>query len=192
MAFVLGTARNGIVVVLSGLLAFCVHAASPGATLSQPFAIIGPLPAGLPKPDLPQPHMVSGGVARHAIGLPQPTLPCLHAQDLWLPAVLVAFIGFLESISIAKAFGRRNGYSVDTCQELVALGAANVVGSFLQSYPVTGSFSRTSVNAQSGVSTPAAGVLTGTIVMLALLLLTPAFYYVPKVCFRVCFRVCFV
>lgn len=118
--------------------------------------------------------------------LPQPTLPCLHAQDLWLPAVLVAFIGFLESISIAKAFGRRNGYSVDTCQELVALGAANVVGSFLQSYPVTGSFSRTSVNAQSGVSTPAAGVLTGTIVMLALLLLTPAFYYVPKVCIVWC------
>lgn len=67
-------------------------------------------------------------------------------------------IGFLESIAIAKAFARKNRYKVDASQELVALGIANCLSSFVSSYPVTGSFSRTAVNAQSGVATPAGGI----------------------------------
>ena len=65
-------------------------------------------------------------------------------------------------------------------QELIALGAANTVSSFFSSYPVTGSFSRTSVNANSGVRTPLSGVVTGGLVMLSLSFFTPAFFYVPK------------
>ena len=71
---------------------------------------------------------------------------------------MVPLIGFLESIAIAKAFARKNRYSVDASQELIALGIANCVSSFVSSYPVTGSFSRTAVNAQSGVATPAGGI----------------------------------
>ena len=70
---------------------------------------------------------------------------------------MVPLIGFLESIAIAKAFARKNRYTVDASQELIALGIANCVSSFVSSYPVTGSFSRTAVNAQSGVATPAGG-----------------------------------
>ena len=78
-------------------------------------------------------------------------------SDLGPGLVVVPLIGFLESIAIAKAFARKNGYSVDASQELIALGIANCLGSFVSSYPVTGSFSRTAVNAQSGVATPAGG-----------------------------------
>ena len=70
---------------------------------------------------------------------------------------VVPLIGFLESIAIAKAFARKNQYKVDASQELVALGVANCLSSFVSSYPVTGSFSRTAVNAHSGVATPAGG-----------------------------------
>lgn len=70
---------------------------------------------------------------------------------------IVPLIGFLESIAIAKAFARKNKYKVDASQELIALGLANCFSSFVSSYPVTGSFSRTAVNAQSGVTTPAGG-----------------------------------
>ena len=78
-------------------------------------------------------------------------------SDLGPGLVVVPLIGFLESIAIAKAFARKNGYNVDPSQELIALGIANCLGSFVSSYPVTGSFSRTAVNAQSGVATPAGG-----------------------------------
>jgi len=59
---------------------------------------------------------------------------------------------------------------------------SNFFGSFVSSYPVTGSFSRSSVNAQSNVSTPAGGVMVGVLVILALAFLTPAFEYIPSAC----------
>lgn len=58
---------------------------------------------------------------------------------------------------------------------MFALGLCNIAGSFVQSYPVTGSFSRTAVNATSGVRTPAGGIVTGLLVVLALAFLTPTF-----------------
>ena len=73
--------------------------------------------------------------------------------------VVIPLICFLESIAIAKAFARKNKYRVNPSQELIALGIANCMSSFVSSYPVTGSFSRTAVNAQSGVATPAGGRL---------------------------------
>ncbi|NWQ83165.1 S2611 protein, partial [Columbina picui] len=59
-------------------------------------------------------------------------------------------------------------------------GFANVLGSFVSSYPITGSFGRTAVNAQSGVCTPAGGLVTGALVLLSLAYLTSLFYYIPK------------
>ena len=56
---------------------------------------------------------------------------------------------------------RVNKYKIDANQELIAIGLSNVAGCFVSAYPVTGSFSRTAVNSQSGVKTPAGGVITG-------------------------------
>lgn len=88
-------------------------------------------------------------------------------------------MGYLESISIAKGFAIKNDYKVSNSQELVAIGASNFFGSFVSSYPVTGSFSRSSVNDQSNVATPAGGVMVGVLVLLALAFLTSAFEYIP-------------
>ena len=86
----------------------------------------------------------------------------------------------IELIAIAKAFSRRNNYKIYPSQELIAIGIANIVSSFFSSYPVTGSFSRTAVNSQSGVRTPASGIVTGAIILLALQVLTPLFKYIPN------------
>ena len=88
-------------------------------------------------------------------------------------------MAYLESISIAKGFGMKNDYRVSNSQELVAIGMSNLAGSFVSSYPVTGSFSRSSVNDQSNVATPAGGIMVGTLVIFALAFLTPAFEYIP-------------
>lgn len=81
-------------------------------------------------------------------------------SDISFGFVVIPFIGFLEDIAIAQAFARRNNYNVDASQELIALGVANFLGSFLSAYPITGSFSRTTVNAISGVATPFGGNAT--------------------------------
>ncbi|EZA61749.1 Sodium-independent sulfate anion transporter [Ooceraea biroi] len=69
---------------------------------------------------------------------------------------------------------------LDATQEMLTLGLCNVIGSFFHSMPVTGSFSRSAVNNASGVRTPLGGMYTGILVILALTLLTPYFYYIPK------------
>ena len=85
----------------------------------------------------------------------------------------------MESIAIAKAFARQNGYEVQPSQELIAIGFGNIVSGFFSSYPVTGSFSRTAVNSASGVASPASGLVTGAVVLLALQFATKVMEYIP-------------
>jgi len=124
-------------------------------------AIVGNVPAGLPSPAVP-------------------TLSLDVLEALLPTALAISFVGFMESISVAAAFARRRKYEVDANQELVALGLANVVGGLFRGYPVTGGFSRTAVNAQAGSRTPLASMITAAGVAVALLFLTPLFYYLPK------------
>lgn len=86
----------------------------------------------------------------------------------------------IEHISISKSFGRINNYVIDPSQELVAIGVTNVLGPFLGAFPATGSFSRTAIKSKAGVRTPFAGVITATVVLLALYALTAVFYYIPE------------
>lgn len=86
----------------------------------------------------------------------------------------------VEHIAISKAFGRVNNYSIDPSQEMVAIGITNILGPFLGAYPSTGSFSRTAIKSKAGVRTPAAGVVTGIVVLLATYLLTAVFFYIPS------------
>ena len=101
-------------------------------------------------------------------------------------AIAVAMIGYMESMTIAKTVARTHPDEfgqprrIDTSTELVALGMCNLVCSQFSGYPVTGSFSRTAVNADSGANTQLASVIAASFVGLALLLLTPILQYIPK------------
>ena len=116
-------------------------------------------------------------------GLPSPAMPSFDAKawtGLWPTALAISLVGFMESISVAKNFSRKNKYELDANRELVALGAANLASAFFRGYPVTGGFSRTAVNAQAGAKTGLAGLITAATIGLTLLFLTPLFYYLPK------------
>lgn len=116
-------------------------------------------------------------------GLPTPSLPPLDRQmlrELAPTAIAISLVGFMESISVAKAFARKNRYEIDADRELVALGLANIASGLLQSYPVTGGFSRTAVNGQAGAKSGIASLISAGVIALTLLLLTPLFYYLPK------------
>ncbi len=117
-------------------------------------------------------------------GLPSFQVPLLNIdtiKQLFPTALTLALVAFMEAISVAKAIEEKHkNYTVDANQELIALGSSNIMGSFFQSYPTTGGFSRTAVNDQAGAKTGLAAFITAFIVGLILLFFTHWFYYLPK------------
>ncbi|KAI0665048.1 sulfate permease [Cubamyces menziesii] len=93
---------------------------------------------------------------------------------------VATIILLLEHIAISKSFGRLNGYKINPNQELIAIGVTNTIGTVFGAYPATGSFSRSALKSKSGVRTPAAGILTAIVVIVALYGLTPAFFWIPS------------
>lgn len=95
-----------------------------------------------------------------------------------LPASVIVLL--LEHIAIAKSFGRVNDYKIVPDQELIAIGTTNLLGTFFNAYPATGSFSRSALKAKCNVKTPLSGVFSGACVILALYCLTSAFFFIPS------------
>ncbi len=116
--------------------------------------------------------------------IPYFSIPAFGSADLLLlfpMALTIALVSFMESIAVAKAVqNKHRNYKVIPNQELVALGLANVGGSFFQSFPTTGGFSRTAVNDQAGAKTVLATIISAVLIIVTLLFLTSLFYNLPK------------
>ncbi|UJL45416.1 SulP family inorganic anion transporter [Virgibacillus sp. NKC19-16] len=95
-------------------------------------------------------------------------------------AFMISFISFVESYAVAKQLANKDNDRLDPNQELRGLGLANVTSSFVGSIPVAGAISRTAVNHQSGAKTNFSLLVTALFMLLAILYLTPLFYYLPK------------
>lgn len=118
-------------------------------------------------------------------GLPGFDLPSFHLADiinLFPIATTLAIIGFLEAFSIAKAIepAHKNEYSINANRELLALGGSNIFGSLFGSFPVSGSFSRSAVNDNTGAKTGVASYVSALLVLATVLFFTPLFYHLPK------------
>jgi len=124
-------------------------------------AIIGDIPGGLP-------------------GFQTPPLDFAIVSSLIGPAVVMALVSFAETYSVGKAISEQTRQKVDVNQEFVGQGVANVVGSFFQCYPVSGSFSRTAISYAAGAKTGVSSVVTSLLVIISLLFLTPVFRFIPK------------
>lgn len=129
--------------------------------------------------------------ARHGVGiigeipggLPGFALPALAVSE-FLPliplAFTVSFIGFLENISVAKSLAAKRRQKVDSNQEFIALGAANLTAGVTGGYPVSGSFARSMVNYTAGAKSGLASLITVAVVGLAALFLMPLFHHLPQ------------
>jgi len=129
--------------------------------------------------------LVGGGEVVGAIpeGLPSIKMPSFNLDalgSLLSAALVISLVGFMEAISIAKAIAAKTKQRLDPNQELIGQGLSNVVGSFTQAFPVSGSFSRSAVNQNSGAKTGMASVITALAVLLTLLFLTPLLYHLPQ------------
>jgi len=123
-------------------------------------AVIGEIPSGLPGWDVP-------------------ALRWSDVTGLLPTALTLALVQFMSVVSLGRVFAARRNTTIDANQELVAIGAANLIGSLFRSIPVSGSFSRTAVNDQAGARSPLANLVAAALVALTLLFLTPLFYYLP-------------
>jgi SulP family sulfate permease len=129
--------------------------------------------------------MMGGGdvVGKIPKGLPSFALPSLDpgiALHLLPYAAIISLLGFMEAISIAKAMAAKTGQRLDPNQELIGQGLANLLGSFTNSYPTSGSFSRSAVNLQSGAVSGLSSVFTSLAVVIVLLFFTPLLYHLPQ------------
>lgn len=114
-------------------------------------------------------------------GINAPRMPSgTLIQKVFARSIAPFIAAAIEHLAIAKAFGRRNDYTVDPAQELVYLGFTNFFNSFFSSMAVGGAMSRTAVNSESGVKSPVYGLIAGGVVILSIFKLSPALYWIPK------------
>jgi SulP family sulfate permease len=140
--------------------------------------------------------LVSAGYTIKIVG-DQPTgLPPLTTPDMQLAlgssavltsALIIAVVAFLEAFAVAHAVAtppseedsRGGAAELDANKELIALGLANITGTFFSHFPVAGGFGRTAVQAKAGAKSQLSGAVTGLFVVLALLFVMPLFHYLP-------------
>jgi SulP family sulfate permease len=134
--------------------------ASTGLDQSAQVAIVGQVPSGLP-----------------SIGLP--SISWQQTQSLWLPALLISLVGFVESVSVAQSLALKRGQRISPDRELLGIGAANIASALSGGYPVTGGFARSVVNFSAGANTPAAGVISAVLMAIVISAFTEWFYYLP-------------
>ena len=117
------------------------------------------------------------------MGIPPLTAPSFDMElwgQLFVSALLISIIGFVESVSVAQTLAAKKRQRITPDQELIGLGASNVAAAVTGGYPVTGGFARSVVNFDAGAETPAAGAFTAVGILLAALLLTPLLFFLPK------------
>lgn len=157
--------RNAVVVIMGIVIAYVLKISLD----SEPVAIIGDIGNGLPKFSWPPFNTVVGNETYTFYDI---------INVLGPESVVVPFVAIIESVAIAKAFAV--GGRIDATQEMIAIGICNIIGSFGQSMPITGSFTRTALNHISGVKTPAGGLTNVLLLVIALTYLTSIFYFIPK------------
>ncbi len=173
-------------------IAFERASAAPGS--AHALYLTGQVPAGvttdghrwqIKKIDNGTLQLAAGGdvVGKIPEGLPALRLPTLTLDalvSLLSAAVVIALVGFMEAIAMAKALSARTKQRIDPNQELIGQGVANLGGAFFQSYPACGSFTGSAINLQAGAKTGFAMVFNGLFVVATLLFLTPYLHHLPK------------
>ncbi|XP_063365061.1 sodium-independent sulfate anion transporter-like [Cydia amplana] len=165
LKWLISLSRNAIVVTVGMIIAYTLKV----VTDTEPLILIGEIGKGIPKFTLPPFSTTVGNETYSFVDM---------LKVYGLQSIVIPLVAILQTVAISKAFA--GGKPVDATQEIIAVGLCNIIGSFVGSMPVTGSFTRTALNHASGVQTPAGGIVTCLIILLALSLLASTFYFIPK------------
>lgn len=100
-------------------------------------------------------------------------------RDLSQGAFALALIGLLEAVSIARAISLQSHQSLNSNQEIIGQGLSNIGGSFFSAYMGSGSFTRSSLNLESGAKTPMAAIIAAFVLLIILLMISPLIAFIP-------------
>uniref|UniRef100_A0A0A9W820 Sodium-independent sulfate anion transporter n=3 Tax=Lygus hesperus TaxID=30085 RepID=A0A0A9W820_LYGHE len=158
------TGRNAIAVLITSFIALWYS----NNGMKPPFITTKPIESGIPSIMIPPTSTQIGNQTYDLVEM---------VSELGTGYIIIPIVAILANIAIAKAFV--NG-TIDATQEMIALSLCNLVGSFFQSIPSCGAFSRSAVINASGVRTPLAGLYSAGLTLLALQFLSPYFYLIPR------------
>ena len=121
------------------------------------------------------------------VGIIPTGLPSFHfptwnldlVQKLLPSAFMIAMISFVESLAIAQATALQKRDDLNSNQELIALGLANIAAGINTGFAVSGSLSRTVVNTDAGAKTPMSGVMSSLLMIAVSLYFTSFFQNLP-------------
>jgi len=129
-------------------------------------------------------HLDEVGIALIApvpSGLPLPGLPELSLTVALIPGALaIAVMVFLESAAVGRTLRTTAEPQIDSEQELLAVGSANVVGAFFTAMPAAGGFSQSAVNQRAGARTQVSTLVTVGLALLVALFLGPVLSLLPE------------
>jgi len=144
-----------------GVVAVSIVVSSFFALATRGVAITGDVPAGLPVPAFPKFGM-------------------LEFEEVFPLAAGCLLLAYVEGVSAARSFATKHGYTLDPRQEFLGLGAANLLVSLGQGYPVAGGLSQSAVNDMSGARTPLALIICSATLALCLMFFTGLLTDLPK------------
>jgi SulP family sulfate permease len=147
--------------VALGVVALSIVAASVLGLPALGLPITGEIPAGLPT-------------------LEGPALRLRDVEGIVPLAAGCLLLAYIESVSAGRAFAAKHDYSLDSRQELLGIGAANLAAALGHGYPVAGGLSQSAVNDKAGARTPLALVFASMTLALCLLFLTGLLENLPK------------
>ncbi len=128
-------------------------------------AVVGQIPRSLP-------HLTDLSLGLRVEGVA--TGPLLTG------ALAIAAFGLVEAVSIARDLARQSGEELDLNQELIGQGMANLAAGFFNGYAVSGSFTRSAVNYQSGARSQMSSVFCGLFILVGVLAFGPLAAYLPR------------
>nr|WP_314900685.1 SulP family inorganic anion transporter [uncultured Deefgea sp.] len=143
-----------VVMVLAGLVTYVFRLDL------QNVAVIGELPAGLPR-------------------LHWPTLPFSQLGEIVGAAAGLALISFSSAMLTARSFAAKNRYDIDPDREFTALRMANIAAGLSQGFAISGADSRTAVNDSSGGKSQMVSIVAAGAICISMLVFTKALYFVP-------------
>eukprot|EP01125_Pyxidicula_operculata_P014858 TRINITY_DN5002_c0_g1_i1.p1 TRINITY_DN5002_c0_g1~~TRINITY_DN5002_c0_g1_i1.p1 ORF type:complete len:660 (-),score=142.63 TRINITY_DN5002_c0_g1_i1:206-2185(-) len=115
---------------------------------------------------------------------PVPRVPSLDLQSVnanFYDALIMTIIGFVETIVACKIYASKHSYRISPNRELVAMGLANFIGSFFQTFPTFGSLPRSAMADSLNARSQLYNLIASVFVLVSILYLDILFYYLPRV-----------
>lgn len=116
-------------------------------------------------------------------GFPEPEMPSISlAKELIIDGFIIAIVSYTISVSMGMILAQKSDYEINFNQELLAMGAGNIFGSFFSCMPFSASLSRSYIQHTTGGKTQVASLVACGILAIVLLWVAPVFEPLPRAC----------